>query len=74
MQMGCEFIKKWKASVPEAIQAVPLIGGLTYRALRMGGTRLTRLPDAMGIGFPELTNHFFVLRKAHDARTCSTPE
>jgi protein-L-isoaspartate O-methyltransferase len=74
MQMGCEFIKKWKASVPGALQAVPLIGGLTYRALRMGGTRLTRLPHAMGIGFPELTNHFFILRKTRDARACSTPE
>ena len=72
MQMGCEFIKKWKATVPEPIQAVPLVGRLTYGALRMGGARLTRLPDAMGIDFPVLTNHFFVLRKDSDARRCST--
>ncbi len=68
MQMGCEFIKKWKARVPESIQAVPLVGGLIYGALRMGGARLTRLPDAMGIDFPELTNHFFLLRDDSDAR------
>ena len=72
MQMGCEFIKKWKASVPESIQVVPLVGGLTYAALRLGGALLTRLPDAMGIDFPELTNHFFVLRKNSDASPCST--
>ena len=67
MQMGCEFIKKWKASVPESLQALPLVGGLTYAALRMGGPLLTWLPGAMGIDFPELTNHFFVLRKDSDA-------
>jgi hypothetical protein len=33
----------------------------------MGGAPLTRLPDAMGIDFPVLTNHFFVLRKDSDA-------
>jgi len=62
MQMGCEFIKKWKAIVSEPLQAIPVVGGLTYRVLRLGGTGLTRLPDALGIDFPELTNHFFVLR------------
>jgi hypothetical protein len=67
MQMGCELINKWKASVPESIHAAPLVGGLVYRALRMGGAPLTRLPDAMGIDFPVLTNHFFVLRKDSDA-------
>ncbi len=64
MQMGCEFIKKWKAIVPGPLQAIPVVGGLTYRLLRMGGAGLTRLPDALGIDFPELTNHFFVLRRA----------
>ncbi|MBW2448160.1 MAG: class I SAM-dependent methyltransferase, partial [Deltaproteobacteria bacterium] len=63
MQMGCEFIKKWKAIVPRPLQAIPLLGGLTYRVLRMGGSGLTRLPDTLGIDFPELTNHFFVLRR-----------
>jgi hypothetical protein len=67
MQMGCEFIKKWKALVPGPLQAIPLVGGLTYALLRAGGTGLTRLPDALGIDFPELTNHFFVLRKNSEA-------
>jgi hypothetical protein len=69
MQMGCEFIKKWKAVVPGPLQAIPLVGGLTYRVLRMGGAGLTRLPEALGIDFPMLTNHFFVLRKGFEAHT-----
>jgi len=68
MQMGCEFIKKWKANVPGPLQATPVVGGLTYRLLRMGGAGLTRLPDALGIDFPELTNHFFVLRRDSEVR------
>jgi hypothetical protein len=72
MQLGCEFIKKWKARVPEPIQAVPLVGALTYGAVRVGGARLTRLAAAMGIAFPELTNHFFVLRRDSDTTRCAT--
>lgn len=72
MQMGCEFIKKWKAVAPEPIQAVPVVGWLTYAVLRSGGTPLTRLPDAMGFDFPELTNHFFVLHKDSDGGSGST--
>ena len=68
MQMGCEFIKKWKAIVPEPLQAISVVGGLTYAFLRAGGAGLTRLPDALGIDFPELTNHFFVLRKDSKAQ------
>lgn len=73
MQMGCEFIKKWKAVVPGPLQAIPLVGGLTYRMLRMGGAGLTRLPDALGIDFPMLTNHFFVLRRDSKARVVALP-
>ncbi len=68
MQMGCELIKKWKAVVPGPLQIIPLAGGLTYAFLRAGGAGLTRLPDALGIDFPELTNHFFVLRKDSGAQ------
>jgi SAM-dependent methyltransferase len=71
MQMGCEFIKKWKAIVPEPLQAIPLVGGLTYRVLRLGGAGLARLPDALGIDFPELTNHFFVLRSESETQAAS---
>ena len=63
MQMGCEFIKKWKAVVPGPLQAIPLVGELTYRLLRAGGTGITRLPAALGVDFPVLTNHFFVLKR-----------
>jgi SAM-dependent methyltransferase len=71
MQMGCEFVKKWKTIVPGPLQAVPLVGGLTYRVLRMGGAGLTRLPDALGIDFPMLTNHFFVLRSGCEVRAAA---
>ena len=73
MQMGCEFIKKWKAVVPGPLQAIPVVGGLTYRLLRMGGAGLTRLPATLGIEFPMLTNHFFVLRKDSEARAATLP-
>ena len=63
MQMGCEFIKKWKTIVPEPLQAIRVVGGLTYRMLRIGGATLRRVPDLLGLEFPELTNHFFVLRR-----------
>jgi len=66
MQMGCELVKKWKAIVPRRWQAVPFVGRLTYWALRCGNPWITRVPDALGRAFPELTNHFFVLR----AGTC----
>jgi protein-L-isoaspartate O-methyltransferase len=71
MQMGCEFIKKWKAAVPGPLQAIPLVGGLTYRLLRIGGASFTRLPGALGVNFPVLTNHFFVLRRGLAVQTCS---
>ena len=71
MQMGCEFIKKWKSVMPESLQAIPLIGRLTYGLLRMGGAPLTRLPDTLGKNFPELTNHFFVLRTTSETQAHS---
>jgi SAM-dependent methyltransferase len=71
MQMGCEFIKKWKAAVPGPLQAIPLVGGLTYRLLRIGGASFTRLPDALGVNFPVLTNHFLVLRRGLAVQTCN---
>ncbi len=62
MQMGCELIKKWKAKVPRNLQFVPAVGHLTYWGLRLGNPWITHIPSAMGIDFPELTNHFFLLR------------
>lgn len=62
MQMGCELIRKWKANVPENLQILPAAGRLTYWGLRLGNPWITRIPSAMGVDFPELTNHFFLAR------------
>jgi len=62
MQMGCEFIKKWKAVVPRRVQLIGVVGRLTYWALRLGTPWITRVPAVLGRAFPELTNHFFVLQ------------
>lgn len=63
MQMGCESIKKWQATIPEKRQEISALGFLVYWGLRSGYPWITRLPAKMGIAFPDLTNHFFVLRK-----------
>ena len=62
MQMGCELIRKWKNSVPRNLQFIPVMGHLAYWSLRLGNPWITRVPSAMKIDFPELTNHFFVVR------------
>ena len=62
MQMGCESVKKWRAIVPRRLQFIPVVGHLTYWALRLGNPWVTRVPAVMGRAFPELTNHFFVLQ------------
>ncbi len=64
MQMGCESIKKWKSMVPTPLQAIPVAGRLTYWGLRMCNPWITRVPTLLGRTFPELTNHFFLLRPA----------
>jgi len=65
-QMACEMVKKWKATVPERLHCLPLIGRLTYWGLRLGYPWNTRLIpwlwSRIGREFPFLTNHFFVLR------------
>jgi SAM-dependent methyltransferase len=61
MQMGCELIKKWKQIVPEPLQALRSVGHLTYWGLRLGAPWITYLPTLLGIPFPILENHFFVL-------------
>ena len=48
--------------VPESFQALRLIGGLTYWGMRVGTHWITRLPQALGMSFPCLENHFFVLK------------
>lgn len=64
MQMGCEFVKKWKTLLPQQLQFIPIVGHMTYWGLRIGHPWITRAPKALGLAFPELTNHFFVLQAA----------
>jgi len=61
MQMGCELIKKWKRVVPEPFQALRIMGHLSYWGMRLGAPWIKRLPRVLGIPFPGLENHFFVL-------------
>lgn len=61
MQMGCDLIQKWKRVVPKPSQALPFVGGLTYWSIRVGAPLIKRLPKILGIPFPSLENHFFVL-------------
>jgi len=61
MQIGCELVKKWKAAVPERFQALRGVGHLIYFMLRLTNPWVTRVPTVLGIAFPKLENHFFVL-------------
>ena len=62
LQMGCESIKKWKHTVPQPMQILPVVGRLTYWGLRFCNPWITQVPAFGGKTFPELTNHFFLLR------------
>jgi hypothetical protein len=66
MQMGCEAIKVWKGNVPENFQCLPFIGRMVYGGLRLGNPWITRLPSTMGMAFPELTNHFFLVQPSRE--------
>ncbi len=61
MQMGCELVRKWKERIPGRFQALRAVGHLTYFGLRLCNPWITRIPKVLGIGFPKLENHFFVL-------------
>lgn len=61
MQMGCELIKKWQAFMPSHLQALQIAGPLAYWGMRLGNPWITRLPKALGLSFPVLENHYFVL-------------
>jgi SAM-dependent methyltransferase len=62
LQMGCEFVKKWKTLIPAPFQCIPVVGHLAYWKLRLGYPWITRIPTALGLSYPELTNYFFVLQ------------
>jgi len=66
MQMGCEAIKVWKGNVPENFQCLPFIGRMVYWGLRLGNPWITHLPSTMGMAFPELTNHFFLVEPSRE--------
>ena len=68
LQMGCEFVKKWKTLVPRQLQMIPIVGRLVYWALRVGYPWIVPIPGACGLAYPELTNHFFVLQPGADDR------
>ncbi len=61
MQMGCELVRKWKETMPVRFQALRAVGHVTYFGLRLGNPWITRIPKALGIAYPKLENHFFVL-------------
>lgn len=64
LQMGCELVRKWQSLVPKRLQATAAVGRLVYWGLRLGHPWIARVPEALGMAYPELTNHFFVLRAA----------
>ena len=64
MQMASELIKKWKEFVPARFQGLRIVGPLAYGGMRLGNPWITRPPRALGIPFPKLENHFFVLGTA----------
>ncbi len=72
MQMGCELVKKWKALMPAPLQCLPVVGRLVYWGLRLGYPWIARVPTALGLAYPELTNHFFVLQPDSQPTSNST--
>ena len=62
LQIGCEFVRKWKEMMPKPLRLTAVVGRLAYCALRLSGPLALRVPEALGLQTPRLTNHFFVLR------------
>lgn len=61
VQIGCELVQMWKDRVPERLQLLQAVGQMTYFMLRLGNPWITRVPNLLGLAFPKLENHFFVL-------------
>jgi SAM-dependent methyltransferase len=61
IEMGSELVEKWQRTVPARFQALRAVGHLAYFGLRLVNPWITRIPKALGIAFPMLENHFFVL-------------
>jgi len=62
IEMGSEFVEKWKKIVPIKFQLLRIVGHLTYFGLRLMNPWITRIPKAIGIAYPMLENHFFTLQ------------
>ncbi len=66
LQMASELIKKWRALVPKQFWGTQILGRLFYWVLRPGypftTSALFKVLTTMGVKFPKLTNHFFVMR------------
>lgn len=62
IQMGCEFVTRWKRHIPMRLQCIPVVGRLVYYGLRLVDPLIIRVPRLLGLPFPKLTNHFFSLR------------
>lgn len=62
LQIGCESVGKWKAVLPKVLHFTPLVGRLAYWGLRLSNPWALRALRALGLSFPRLTNHFFVLK------------
>ncbi|MFT5486609.1 MAG: trans-aconitate methyltransferase, partial [Alphaproteobacteria bacterium] len=61
IEMGSELVEKWQHIMPGRFQALRAIGRLVYFGLRLGNPWITRVPKALGLAYPKLENHFFVL-------------
>lgn len=61
IEMGSELVEKWQRFIPRRFQALRAIGRLTYYGLRLANPWITRVPNALGMAYPRLENHFFVL-------------
>lgn len=61
IEMGSELVEKWQHIMPARFQALRAIGRLVYYGLRLGNPWITHVPKALGLAYPKLENHFFVL-------------
>jgi SAM-dependent methyltransferase len=61
VQIGCELVQFWKNWVPERLQLLQAVGHSTYFMLRLGNPWITRVLKLLGLAFPKLENHYFVL-------------
>jgi len=74
MQMGCEIARKWMATVPAQMQLTSVVGRLIYGGLRLGYPWIAHVPKALGLAYPELKNHFFVLQDEPRPMSSSTAD